>query len=116
MENNTEDDNPALNADGTLKDASEIEFFNSPSDNRPLRKISHTATSDDDNSGNESPSTRARVIKGLKGKQPAEIVAGKRIRLASSKAKVQSDTTSRNFFATNFVGTLLNFFVNLLCD
>jgi hypothetical protein len=102
MENNLENENPARNADGTLKDVIEIKFLNSPSDNHPLCKMSHTATTDDDNSGNESPSTQARVIKSLKGKLPTEIVAGKRIRKASSKAKVQLGMTSRNFFASGF--------------
>ncbi|KAF8799136.1 hypothetical protein BYT27DRAFT_7217995 [Phlegmacium glaucopus] len=95
-------DNPALDANGMLKDASEIEFFNSPSDKQPL---AHPTTTDQDsdsrNSGSNSE-TSEPIPRGLKGKQPATIVAGKRVRRATSKARMQKGNSGK-FFEKNFI-------------
>lgn len=95
------DDNPALNADGTLKDASEIAFFHSPSDTQPLPKDNQIP-----DQGYESPSEKASArAQGLKGKEPARIVATKRTRNASSKARAQEGSGKlTHFFTANFVG------------
>lgn len=94
-----DEDNPALNTDGTYKDASEMDFFRSPSDTVPLPRTSNDIVY-------ESPSenTAARTGKGLKGKEPARNVAGRRVRKASSKAQAQCDAQTNSFFKRNFVG------------
>ncbi|KAF8815681.1 hypothetical protein BYT27DRAFT_7297011 [Phlegmacium glaucopus] len=68
-------DNPALKFDGTLKDASKIEFFNSPSDKQPLARP--TTTDQDSDSGNSGTDSEVSEPKprGLKGKKSANIVA-----------------------------------------
>ncbi|KAF8801061.1 hypothetical protein BYT27DRAFT_7262382 [Phlegmacium glaucopus] len=95
-------DNPALNANGMLKDASKIKFFNLPSDKQPL---AHPMTTDQDsdsrNSGSDSE-TSEPIPCGLKGKQPAIIVAGKHVQRATSKARMQKGK-SGNFFEKNFI-------------
>lgn len=89
------EDNCALNPDGSLKNASQIKFFNSLSDRDPLPTVQ-------DDPGHESPSetAKARKEEGLKGKEPARLVAGQRRRMATAKAQAQTS----NFFKANFVG------------
>ncbi|KAF8808490.1 hypothetical protein BYT27DRAFT_7255603 [Phlegmacium glaucopus] len=95
-------DNPALKFDGTLKDASKIEFFNSPSDKQPLARPRTTdQDSDSGNSGTDSEVSEPKP-RGLKGKKSANIVAGKRVRRATSKAKMQKGK-SGNFFEKIFI-------------
>ena len=45
----------ALNADGNLKNASDIEFYESESDERPIRDGEHTADGESENKGKTSP-------------------------------------------------------------
>jgi hypothetical protein len=96
-------DTPALNSDGTLKDASEIEWLHSPSDE-------HRSVSLDD------PKKRRRVDSehntdelpsGLKGKAPARRVGTKRVKILSKNVRVaaennQFSTLQQNFFKNNF--------------
>ena len=86
-----ESDTPALNADGTLKDASELNFFNSPSNQRPLT----TTDQHSDSGGSEGSDPMPR---GFKGKQTADKVAGKRVWKASSKAQAQKGSFSEKNF------------------
>jgi hypothetical protein len=48
MPSTPDPDAPALNPDGTLKDASELEFFNSPSDKIPIPRMATGGESDSD--------------------------------------------------------------------
>ena len=75
-------DAPVLRADGTLKDASEMEWINSPSaEKKTLPPFRPEEASD----GNESVSPAPR--KHLKGKELAQRVDGKRVAKQSEKAK-----------------------------
>lgn len=98
-------DTPALNPDGTLKNASELDFFHSPSDNQLLPKVAEIPN----DKGYESPSEKASArAQGLKGKEPARIVAAKRTRRASSKGRAQEGSGKlTHFFTANFVGKSL---------
>jgi hypothetical protein len=94
-------DRPALNDDGTLKDASELSFVHSPSDesrsialaNRGKRKRSETSDSEDD------------ILPGLKNKVPARKISGKRVPKLSGKAVAGAafcSPKSRKFFQSQF--------------
>src|SRR5271155_4495163 len=75
-------DAPVLRADGTLKDASEMEWINSPSAEKKTLPPFHP---DDASDGNESVSPAPH--KHLKGKEPAQCVGRKHIAKQSDKAK-----------------------------
>jgi hypothetical protein len=90
-------DAPALRSDGTLKEASEIEWIHSPSaENRSLPPT----LADPDIGGNDSD--EPTPPKGLKGKEPATRVSGKRIAKPSAKAsesrKGHIDPKTKLFF------------------
>ena len=100
-------DAPALNSDGTLKDASEMVWPHSPSDeHRKIgfddpKKRKRTATM---NSQDGLPSSA-----NLKGKLPAQVVAGKHVKTMSGAAKQaanngQLTAAQRNFFMKQFTG------------
>ncbi|KAF8801879.1 hypothetical protein BYT27DRAFT_7261531 [Phlegmacium glaucopus] len=95
-------DNPALNANGMLKDVSEIEFFNLPSNKQPL--ACPTTTDQDSDSGNSGSNseTSEPIPRRLKGKQLATIVAGKHVWRATSKARMQKGKLGK-FFEKNFI-------------
>ena len=84
-------DNCALAKDGTLKDANDILFFNSPSDKRPIRyKGSDDDTGSATSSGSDLPTAvplleQALIIKGKCHSQKTEKV--KRMEAEKSKGK-----------------------------
>ncbi|KAF8887635.1 hypothetical protein CPB84DRAFT_1849809 [Gymnopilus junonius] len=89
-------DAPALNTDGTLKDASEIQWFNLLSDecctinlkDSDVQKKHKHADSSAHGSDTDSKDGLPRsVLTGLKGKSPTRQVGGKRTQLLSNKAK-----------------------------
>jgi hypothetical protein len=97
-------DNPALNADGTLKDASELVFLHSPSDEQPNLNRRNQQIEDNNDDDDELP-----VRIGLKGKEPARIVAKKRVPRVSEKAQAlaaskNATAQERRFFSKNFDG------------
>ncbi|KAG6912147.1 hypothetical protein DXG01_017026, partial [Tephrocybe rancida] len=71
-------DNCALNPDGSLKDANDIQFFNSPSDTHPIGINNDMSDVDD-------LPPPAALGSSLKGKSPARRVAGKRVPKPSAK-------------------------------
>ena len=98
-------DAPARNDDGTLKDASELEFVHSPSDEQPrIRPLKEMTIESDDNS--DLP------VRLRKGKEPARIVGGKRVPKVSARAKASADHASaaeRHFFTSSFISKILSF-------
>ena len=74
-------DAPALRSDGTLKEASELEWIYSPS---AKNKSLPPTLADRDLDGNSSDEPTSP--KGLKGKEPATRVSGKRIAKPSARA------------------------------
>lgn len=103
-------DNCALNTDGTLKDAQEIQFFNSPSDKHPISSTVPRSISEDD----ELP-TVANISRGLKGKAPARIVGGsRRIIKPSLKIREQTPSTIPSFFTKRYAGKVLLLYLHQL--
>ena len=96
----------ALNADGTLKDASQIEWLHSPSAQAATipKKRPWANSSEDDSDSHTLP----RLPAGLKGKEPACQVGGKRIKQASTRAQQAKQghlsPKTHHFFSSNFVG------------
>jgi hypothetical protein len=85
----------ALNTDGTLKDANDIDFYLSESDKRPIPKATPSApptsaSPPDDDSDSDLPSTildkDCGLYKRLKSEDCALIVSGKRHRRKTSRA------------------------------
>ncbi|KAF8814163.1 hypothetical protein BYT27DRAFT_7082800 [Phlegmacium glaucopus] len=105
-------DVPALNADGTLKDASEIEFCHSPStQEQPLlpdtsNKRKQTEELDQEtDSDNMLPSIIGKPLPGLKGKEPARRVASKHVKKPSARVKGNNASLKTHlFFKSNFTG------------
>ncbi|KAF8802316.1 hypothetical protein BYT27DRAFT_7261096 [Phlegmacium glaucopus] len=103
-------DAPALNADGTLKDASEIEFCHSPStQEQPLlpdtsKKRKRTTELDQESDSDDTlPSIIAKPLPGLKGKEPARRVASKRVKKPSARVKGNNASPKTClFFKSNF--------------
>ncbi|KAF8874249.1 hypothetical protein CPB84DRAFT_1753009 [Gymnopilus junonius] len=103
-------DAPALNTDGTLKDASEIQWFNSPSDechtinlkdSDAQKKRKHADSSAHGSDTDSEDGLPRSVLTGLKGKSPAWQVGGKHTRLLSDKAKAatsQLTAKERGFY------------------
>ncbi|KAF8888729.1 hypothetical protein CPB84DRAFT_1749457 [Gymnopilus junonius] len=93
----SDDDTPALNADGTLKDAGEITWLNSPSDERrnladdlkKRKRANSSAQESDDSNDDELPKSMLTGFS-FKAKSPARKVGGKRVRLLSDKGKAAS--------------------------
>ena len=86
----TDPDTPTLCPDGTLKDASKIDWVHSPSSETQVLppEPENTSIGDsmaDDSNGNRSQGVRLTPLKGLKGKQPAICVSGKHIAKPSNK-------------------------------
>ena len=94
-------DVPALRPDGTLKEASEIEWIHSPSaENKSLPPtLADPVVNEID--GNNSD--KLASPKGLKGKEPAAWVGGKRVAKPSAKAseskKGHLDPKTKLFFS-----------------
>jgi hypothetical protein len=103
-------DAPALNDDGTLKDMTELEWINSPSDesrpitlaNRKKRKRSNSLASNGDND----------ILPGLTNKAPAKKVSGKRLPKLSNRAGAGlafQSPKSRKFFQSQFIRVYASF-------
>ncbi|KAG6883693.1 hypothetical protein C0992_008116, partial [Termitomyces sp. T32_za158] len=90
-----DEENCALNADGTLKDASEITFFHSPSDKRPI-SAPNTLKNHEDSDVDDLP-TVASISRGLKAKKPAQLVGGKRVPKPSAKVRA-GEQSLQSFF------------------
>ena len=80
-------DAPALRPDGSLKDASEMEWEYSPSSKTiPLPDPADAAGSSTSH-GNVNPGPP----KGLRGKEPANVVAGKRVSKPTIKVSASAN-------------------------
>ena len=105
---------PARREDGTLKDASEMEWLHSPSDEcRPLPDLSEKPGLGDSSGNNSGQSTASssQPAKVFRGKEPAKRVAGKRVskpsgKVAASKGQHLTPKT-RRFFTSRFEGEYL---------
>lgn len=97
--NMSDEENCALRPDGTLKEAHEISFFNSPSDQNPISTVHNGSSTEDD----ELPDPAA-ISRGLKGKAPARCVGSKRVPKLS--AKVRANGSLNTFFTKTFTGNL----------
>ncbi|RDB19238.1 hypothetical protein Hypma_013493 [Hypsizygus marmoreus] len=93
-------ENCALDAHGNLKDAANIQWFNSPSDKNPIGSTSAPAESEPE-SEDDLP-TIAAIKPGLKGKAPATHVGGKRVIKPSRKLREQSSKAVHSFFKKTF--------------
>jgi len=86
-------DTPALNADGSLKDASEMEWMHSPSANNPPTL--------------SNPKKRIHPDPAVDLEAPVRRPAGKRVKRVSERGKAvadELDSHQRYFFSKNFVG------------
>ncbi|KAG6819653.1 hypothetical protein H0H93_009827 [Arthromyces matolae] len=92
-----DDDQCARNPDGTLKDPDDISWLNSPTDEHPIN-------STNDISDIEELPRPAGPSRGLKGKAPAMVVAGKRIRKPSKKVRQTQSTIDSIFNKVFTVG------------
>ena len=94
-------DAPALRSDGTLKEASEIEWIHSPSaENKSLPPtLANPVVNNVDGNNSDEPASP----KGLKGKEPATRVSGKRVAKPSARAseskKGHLDPKTKLFFS-----------------
>ena len=70
-------DAPALNDNGTLKDAMELEWINSPSDKSHPITLDNCKKCKRSNSLAQETSDNDDVLPGLKNKAPAQKVSGK---------------------------------------
>jgi hypothetical protein len=108
-------DAPALNDDGTLKDATELEWINSPSDeSRPITLDNRRKRKRSDSSAQET-SDNDNVLPGLKNKAPAQKVSGKRVPKLSNRAGAgagEQSPKSCRFFQSKFVGVYLCIFIH----
>ena len=99
-------ENCALNSDSTLKDVSQIKFFNLPSDKYLIGK-SGPASDDEAKSGTVSNDKLPTVMElgwGLKGKAPATCVGGKCIIKPSLKVCNSDQKSVQAFFMKIFTG------------
>jgi hypothetical protein len=91
-------DVPALRSDGTLKEASELEWIHSPSAENKSLPLTLADPGLDGNNLDEPTSP-----KGLKGKEPATRVGGKRVAKPSARAseskKGHLDPKTKLFFS-----------------
>jgi hypothetical protein len=100
---------PALNANGTLKDASEIDWVHSPSAEDPpmLSKPEKRKRTD------SMDSTHLQVAGDKHKPQPRR--EGKRMKRVSERGKAAADelnTQQRHFFSRNFVGKFITSLVS----
>jgi hypothetical protein len=108
----SDSDAPALNADGTLKDASEIQWLNSPSDEYRTINTSNPKKRKRSNSSDSDDQLPISVLHGLKGKSPAREVGGKRVKRLSEKGKAAAEELpfkQHLFYQQRFTGTSLLF-------
>jgi hypothetical protein len=110
----------AVRPDGTLKDASEIEWLHSPTTNHiPLPPTStlHDDIADDILDGDDLPEPQQAPPRGFKGKEPALRVAGRRIPKPSVKASASSaqnlDHGMKKFSFSRFEGIIPLFLFDL---
>jgi len=100
-------DAPALNDDGTLKDAKEIEWINSPSDeSRPIALGNRKKRKGSESSAQRTSDSKDDVLPGLKNKAPAIKVSGKRLPKLSDRAGAGAafqSPKSRKFFQSQFI-------------
>ncbi|GLB42142.1 hypothetical protein LshimejAT787_1101570 [Lyophyllum shimeji] len=96
----SDDENCALRPDGTLKEANEITFFNSPSDKHPIGNNAKTDSESGSSSDDDLPDL-ASLGHGLKGKEPARRVAGKRVIVPSAKVR-NAQPSVQSFFHKAF--------------
>jgi len=104
----------ALRPDGTLKDASEIEWLHSPTtDHIPLPPTNtlHDDIANEIFEGDDLPEPQHAPPRGFKGKEPARRVAGRRIPKPSGKVSASSeqnlDPGMKKFFSSRFEGILI---------
>jgi hypothetical protein len=99
-------DAPALNDDSTLKDATEIEWFNSPSDeSRPIG-LATRKRKRSDSSAQQTPDSEDDLLPGLKNKTPAKKVSSKQVPKLSDRAGAGAafqSPKSRKFFQSKFI-------------
>ena len=104
----------ALRADGTLKDASEIEWQHSPTNHIPLHPL-HDDIANEIFDGNDLPEPQRAPPSGFKGKEPARRVAGRRIPKPSGKVTASSaqnlDPGMKKFFSSRFEGISFSFYL-----
>jgi hypothetical protein len=111
----------ALRPDGTLKDASEIDWLHSPTANHvplPPTTALHDDIANEILDGDDLPEPQHVPPRGFKGKEPAQRVAGRRIPKPSVKASASSaqnlDPGMQKFFFSRFEGNLPTFLFDLL--
>jgi hypothetical protein len=88
---------PALNTDGTLKDASEIEWIDSPSEDNPLMPSKSKKR--------KRPESTDTIHLGGYKNLPPHREAGKRMKKVSERGKAAVDQLNpqqRHFFSSNF--------------
>jgi hypothetical protein len=111
-------DAPALNDDNSLKDAAELVFVYSPSDeSRPITLANRKKRNRSDSL---APSdSEDDVLPGLKDKHPAKKVSGKRIPKLSNRAGAGAafqSPKSRKFFQSQFIRKYVFLSVNQLSN
>jgi len=97
-------DNCALRADGTLKDADEINWVNSPSDERPDPFSFQVDTAPTPSGGAPDTLAASSTPPGLSDKAPAEKVAGRRRIIPSTRL---SNGSRENSVVARIAGELL---------
>lgn len=112
---NLQPDEPARRPDGSLKDASEMEWEYSPSAKTSLLPDVDVSTANDKSVDDGKKAVNSAVIaKRLKGKEPANVVAGKRVSKPTIKVSASStqrlSPRTRRFFNNRFEGKYLLFF------
>jgi hypothetical protein len=98
-------DAPALNDDGTLKDATEIEWLNSPSDESRRITLDTHKRKRSNSSAQQTSDSEDDLLPGLKNKAPAKIISGKRVPRLSDRAGAGAafqSPKSRKFFQSKF--------------
>jgi hypothetical protein len=113
-------DAPALNDDDTLKDASELDFVHSPSDESRVISLANRKKRNRSDSLARTPSdTEDDILPGLKDKYPAKKVSGKRIPKLSNRAGAGAafqSPKSRKFFQSQFIHKYVFLSVNHLSN
>jgi len=106
-------DTPALRPDGTLKDASKIDWVHSPSSEtrvlppEPENTSLGDSMADDSDGNRSSQGVGLTPLKGFKGKQPAILVSGKHVAKPSNKVsalKEQQLSPRTKLFFSRFEG------------
>ena len=99
----------AVRPDGTLKDASEIEWVHSPTSNKTFPTLNDDiADAILDNTDLDEPAQTSPLPQRLKGKEPARCVAGKRVPRPSGKVSAfggqNLSPRTKKFFFSRFEG------------